>query len=430
MNPLAIKLNNKLEGTAALELLSALGKRFFFPKGIVAQSVEASKYAHRYNATIGMARYRGKPLHLPTIRKLIPELDTEEIFSYASTPGILELRELWKKNMEKKNPDLTGKPTSLPLVVAGITTGISVAANLFVDKGDIIIIPDMFWGNYRLILEGKKEGTIISVPFYNEEGKLNLCKLEETIYNNASKGKLVLLFNFPNNPTGYSPLNDEIPPLVSMLKKAADTGLKLLIITDDSYFGLFFENNIFTQSIFTVLAALHPNILAVKLDGSTKEDFVWGFRIGFLTYGGKGLTPEHYHALEQKTMGVIRSTISNSNRLGQSLIIRALKSSTYDREKEENFRIIKAKYDRVKEILGRKRKKSPLKPLPFNSGYFMCFRLEGGSTEKLRQYLLFERGIGSVSIEDRLLRIAYANIDTENMEELFHEIYSAVEKII
>ncbi|MBN1698451.1 MAG: aminotransferase class I/II-fold pyridoxal phosphate-dependent enzyme [Spirochaetales bacterium] len=429
MNPLAIELNRKLEGTAAFALLSSLGKRFYFPKGIVAQSMEATKHAHRYNATIGTAGQKGKPLFLPSIRQLIPSLDPEEIFPYASTPGLPELRDLWKKNMEKKNPDLAGKPTSHPLVVAGITSGISIIADLFIDPGDTIIIPDMFWGNYRLIFEVKKEANIVSVPFFNDNGKLDLPSLQKTIERHGSKEKLIILLNFPNNPTGYSPTVDEIEPLVEVLYKAADSGSNLLVITDDSYFGLFFEDNIYPQSVFAALAGLHRNILAVKLDGSTKEDFVWGFRIGFLTYGGKGLGTEHYHALEQKTMGLIRSTISNSSRLGQSLIIRALKSSSYEREKEENVRIVKEKYDKIKEILAKRDKDSPLQPLPYNSGYFMCFRLERGSAEKLRQYLLYERHIGTVSIEDRLLRIAYANIDTGDMEELFEEIDRAVREI-
>ena len=93
------------------------------------------------------------------------------------------------------------------------------------------------------------------------------------------------------------------------------------------------------------------NILSIKLDGSTKEDFAWGFRIGFLTYGGKGLTKEQYSALEQKTEGVIRATISNSNKLGQSLLIRALKSKTYSEEKSGNLKILKAKYEKVKELM-------------------------------------------------------------------------------
>ena len=50
-----------------------------------------------------------------------------------------------------------------------------------------------------------------------------------------------------------------------------------------------------------LLAQAHQNILAIKIDGATKEEFVWGLRVGFITYGVKGGTKALYDALEQKT---------------------------------------------------------------------------------------------------------------------------------
>ena len=51
--------------------------------------------------------------------------------------------------------------------------------------------------------------------------------------------------------------------------------------------GLVFRDGIYQESIFTLLADAHPGVLAVKIDGATKEDCVWGYRVGFLTYGFK-----------------------------------------------------------------------------------------------------------------------------------------------
>ena len=52
-------------------MLSDLGKRLFFPKGILAQSAEAKEKAKRYDATIGIARENGKPMFLPSVMKLL-----------------------------------------------------------------------------------------------------------------------------------------------------------------------------------------------------------------------------------------------------------------------------------------------------------------------------------------------------------------------
>ncbi|HUI71035.1 MAG TPA: aminotransferase, partial [Spirochaetia bacterium] len=121
MNPLAQELNGVLEATVAGALFSDLGKRIYFPRGIVAQSAEARKHARRANATIGMALREGKPVFLAAIRSLIPDLDPEEIFPYAPTQGIEKLREMWKKEILEKNPDIGDTPFSLPLVVPGLT---------------------------------------------------------------------------------------------------------------------------------------------------------------------------------------------------------------------------------------------------------------------------------------------------------------------
>ena len=425
MNELASELNRALAGTIAEELLSDFGRRFYFPKGIVSQSAEAKEYAHRINATIGIAVSDGQPLFLPFIKEYIHGLSPREIFSYAPTPGSRELRDLWKEEILEKNPDLSGKGTSLPLVVSGLTHGISVTADLFADPGDTVIVPDMFWGNYRLIFEGRNRADLVLFPFFDSRGGLNITALGSSL-DQARGGKAILILNFPNNPTGYSPTREEAASLVRLLQEKAAGGLKMLVITDDAYFGLFYEDSIYKQSLFAELAGLHENILAVKIDGATKEELVWGFRIGFITFASRGLTGEHYGALTRKAMGAIRSSVSNANNLAQSLLIKALKSESHRQEKELAFQILKGRYKKVTEIL--RVSDSPLKALPFNSGYFMTFLLSEGSAEELRKRLLMDYGIGTISIRDKYLRVAYSAVEEEMLAELYDLIFRAALK--
>ena len=67
MNELAVQLNAALEDSCAYPFLSELGKRMYFPKGIVAQSDEAKEKAKRYNATVGLATSKGEPFYLSDI---------------------------------------------------------------------------------------------------------------------------------------------------------------------------------------------------------------------------------------------------------------------------------------------------------------------------------------------------------------------------
>ena len=264
---------------------------------------------------------------------------------------------------------------------------------------------------------------MISFPFFAENGSINLDGLEASIANIPGE-KVALILNFPNNPTGYSPSKDETEAIVAVLHRQAELGKKILVITDDAYYGLFYEDETCKESLFAYLADLHENILAVKVDGSTKEDFVWGFRVGFLTYGGKGLSEAQYDALVQKSMGAIRSSVSNCSRPAQSLILQGLQSGTYEKEKEAAFSVLKARYVKVREVLAGYADQDTLVPLPFNSGYFMSFRCKGDA-EQLRAYLLNTYGIGTISIQRTYLRIAYSSVDLEDIETLYGYLYKA-----
>jgi aspartate/methionine/tyrosine aminotransferase len=427
MNKIAVELNETLNGTVAARLLSDFGTRFYFPKGIISQSGEAKQKATRFNATVGMATKANKPLFLPSIQKLISGLSESEIYPYAPTPGLPELRKAWKAEMEKKNPALRGKLTSEPLVTSGLTHGIMIAADMFVNVGEKVVVPDMFWGNYRLIFEGRRQAELATFPFFNEQGTINLAALEQTLRSCGKKMTLVL--NFPNNPTGYSPSEAEARGIVELLKKLADEGKDVLCLIDDAYFGLFYEEETLKESLFGLLADLHENVLAVKFDGATKEELAWGFRVGFVTYAAKGMRAEQYEALQKKTMGAIRSSISNANRMAQSMMLKGLQSSDYAAEKEAAFKILEERYHKVREVLDSLGSDSPLTPLSFNSGYFMTFTYTGDA-EQLRVHLLDKYGIGTIAIGTTYLRVAYSSVDIENIEELYTTIDKAARELL
>ncbi|MDA3940590.1 MAG: aminotransferase class I/II-fold pyridoxal phosphate-dependent enzyme [Spirochaetia bacterium] len=428
MNSLAGELNSIIEGSIVDDLLSDFGRRFFFPKGIVAQSAEAKKKATRFNATVGMATSKGKPMFLNSVRDQVAELSVSDVFPYAPTPGVLELRNIWREEMEAKNPSLKGKETSVPLVTSGLTHGLSVLGDMFLNNGDTIVFPNMFWGNYRLIFEGRNQADIVTFPFFSKDGGMNISAFEKALAD-APGDKVAFVLNFPNNPTGYTPSADDGDKIIEMLLKLATGGKKILAIMDDAYFGLFYEKESLKESLFGRMADLHENILAVKVDGVTKENFAWGFRIGFLTYASKNLSTEALGAITTKTSGAIRASISNSNKMAQSLVLKSFASDTYQKEKDAGFDILKERYLMVRNLVESFDLDSPLKALPFNSGYFMTFLYKGDS-EKLRVHLLEEYGIGTISIQGKYLRIAYSSVELENLEELYTLIDKAAKEAL
>ena len=166
-------------------------------------------------------------------------------------------------------------------------------------------------------------------------------------------------------------------------------------------------------------------MLAIKIDGATKEDYVWGFRVGFMTYGTKGGDAELYGALEAKTAGAIRGNISNSANISQSLLLEAFSSPEYTEQKAAKYAIMKTRYDAVKEALNNNKYESYFSALPYNSGYFMCVQLSDGlSGDKVRKVLIEKYSIGLISLGN-VLRVAYSAVAANDIKELFEGIYNA-----
>lgn len=428
MNPLAIELNKEIKeaSPSAYCCLSVIGKQMFFPRGILTQSAEANQHANRYNATIGIATENYQPMHLDVTKKFFAGLEPEEIFTYAPPDGLPKLRQLWREKLLRANPSLVGKEFSTPLVVSALTHGLCITADLFVDRGDTIIIPDKMWGVYGLNFVTRKGGRIASFPMFSQDRKLNLDAFEKLLTEEAAKNeKVLMVLSFPNNPTGYTPMEEEADELVSIIKKQAERGTKIVTISDDAYFGLFFEDSI-KESLFSRLCNIHENVIAVKLDGATKESYAWGFRTGFVTFGNKSSQSEKlYSALETKLKGLIRATISSGNHPAQSIIEKALQDPDYEDNLKEKFQIMKGRANRLKHLVSLDKYQDAWDYYPFNSGYFMCLRLKRVESERLRLHLLEKYSIGTIALDEYDLRIAFSCVEENDLEDLVEAIFLA-----
>ncbi len=427
INPLAQELNDALKGTTPGELLSDVGTRLYFPKGIIAQSAEAKKLGKTANGTIGTTVVEGKPIMLPSIKKYVPDLTSSELVGYAPTAGNPDLRAMWKESIIRKNPLLKDKKFSLPVVVPGLTAGISYLADLFLDETKPLVAADPSWDNYVLIAEARRNAKFVQFKMF-KDGKFNIEGLKETMQKQAESGSVRILLNFPQNPSGYSPTSGEAKQLVSIVKEIAEKGAKVMVWCDDAYFGLNYEDNIEKQSLFAYLCDLHKNVLAAKIDGPTKEDFAWGFRTGFITFGCKGLSDAQYEALVKKLMAAIRSSVSCAATPSQSLILKAASDGKLEEEKAEFRKILERRYKLVRDFVSTHESKF-IKPLPFNSGYFMSFDTMSIDAEKLRQKLLNDRGIGTISIDAKTLRVAFSSLDEEKINIVYQAIYDIADEL-
>ena len=430
MNKLAIGLNKTLG--EAVGFLSSEGRRLYFPYGgILGQGGEAK--GCDINATIGMAfEEDGSPLVMKCFEKSCA-LD-KRAFLYAGSFGLPKLREQWKEMELVKNPSRRGVRFSNPVVTNALTHGIRIVAELFADKSDELVTPDLYWDNYELIFRDAVGCKIRHFnTFKQAKGKMRGAgafdaeAMKQALL--APGQKKILILNFPNNPTGYTATLADAKRIVSAVRAAAKAGKRIVVVLDDAYFGLVYEEGIHAESLFAEFATLDRNVLAVKLDGTTKEDYVWGLRVGFVSFAFKGATDEQLKALEAKAAGNVRSCISNASSIGQQMAIAAYADPRYAAQKREKYEVLKKRYLEIRKILGAHPEYAQsFEPMPFNSGYFMCVKPIGVDAEKVRKLLISKYSTGTIVLSG-LIRLAFSTIPLAKLPRLFENVHAAIQEL-
>ena len=412
-----------------MSFFSKLGENIILPQDVLIQSKETAAVSGAINATIGIATTNKKAMALPSINKVITEISNSEYLPYSPTPGLPKMRELWKEKILADNPAINKEYLSLPMVTTGITQGIDIAANLFSEKNDALLLPSLFWQNYAQIYTIKLGNNIYKYNQFDEENNFSIENFKTALYS-IKEDKISLILNFPNNPTGYTPSDDELTKLVEVINIFAKEhpSKQLIIVSDDSYFGLFFEENHKTPTLSaTYKLAENSNCLIVKLDGITKEFYSWGLRVGFITYYTKDDTLRKI--LLEKTQGFLRSTTSSPSNLSQQIALRLLENKQALLEKEENDNIIQERYNELKSAISKENLATLVTVLPFNSGYFFTIKLPTAiNAHEFRLKFLNEYKYGVYSMDDEHIRIAFSCLDKELIPELISKFKECIQK--
>jgi len=432
LHPLAQAANEAIrrDTPVVLDLLSERGKRFFFPaKGILAQGAEAKQKGKTANATVGIATENGMPMHLACVHKYYQGLAPNEIYDYAPSYGKPELRAAWAKKQRIETPSLGDHAVSNPVVTNALTHGLGLVGDLFIDPGTDVLSSDLMWENYNLNWETRLEARYHYYPFFDEKlAGFNLAGFTQALARFRGK-KLVVSLNFPNNPSGYTPTRAEAEGITRALAAEAEAGTRLVVCVDDAYYGMFFDDACERESLFGRLARASNNLLAVKIDGATKEEFVWGLRVGFITFGVKNGTAAAYKALEDKTAGLVRAYISNVSHPGQSIVLKVLDDPDFRKQQAEKVAVLRSRAAAVARECRKPEYADCWDVYPFNSGYFMCLRLKDTDADTVRLRLLDDHGVGTIALGQREIRVAFSCLTEAQIPGVFAAAAKAVRAV-
>ncbi|MEZ5332642.1 MAG: aminotransferase class I/II-fold pyridoxal phosphate-dependent enzyme [Thermoanaerobaculia bacterium] len=373
------------------ECLSPLGRRVAFPPDIPFQAAEAR--GTRYNATIGqITDGDGRALALPPIEDALSGLPPEErnqALLYSPVQGLPAVREAWRRWQRREVPDHL--PSSLPLVTCGLTHGLSVAADLFAGPGRAVLITTPFWGNYRQTFEVRTGARVRTAAAYLA-GRFHPRALAELAAEEPEGEPVVALVNFPSNPGGYMPTREEREELVESLVEAAERR-PLVVLCDDAYAGLVYEEGVPSGSLFWDFVGRHERLVPVKIDGATKEFSLFGGRVGFLTFACEPDGPAA-QALESKVKCLVRSTVGSPVATSQVLLLEALGRPGGERHVEVLRERLARRWVRLRRALG-ELDPEMIAALPCNAGCFALLELpEGVDPGEARRHLIAEHGTG------------------------------------
>jgi aspartate/methionine/tyrosine aminotransferase len=302
-------------------------------------------------------------------------------------------------------------------------------ADLFGGDGKAVAVPQPFWGNYRQAFGMRTGARVLTAPAYVDGRRYNPRVIAEALAGLPPGEPAVGLLNIPSNPGGYTPDPGERRATVESL--LAEAGRRpLVVVCDDAYAGLVFEPGIPRESLFWDLAGAHPNLVAVKVDGATKEFSFFGGRVGFLTFAVEP-DSEVAQALENKLRLLVHSEVGAPVAASQVVLLQALRKEGIEREIESVCLLLAGRYRALKGALAEV-DPSLLTVLPFNSGCFALVEIPealGIDSETVRRHLLAHHGTGLVSIAPRYLRIAHCSVDADALPELARRLEQGVAEL-
>jgi aspartate/methionine/tyrosine aminotransferase len=439
-----------LKKAGLFDLLSDEAKDIFLPQGIFYWSGRAKKEAE-IDATIGSAQGKKSlflpdgddstcTFYLPTVMNKLKALKSEQIVPYAPINGHPKFRTAWRNWIIKKlephysfDPALIGAPATVP----GVTAALAYLARLFLSPGETILCHDKKWENYNLVFSGAQKLAVRSAGLF-KSGSLDIADLAANIRDIAKKQNPVVVLNFPNNPTGYMPTHEEAKLLRDeIVKIAGETGRKIALIFDDAYDGFVYDSQAAQVSIFGHFIGAHPNIVAVKCDGASKEFLLYGSRVAAITFAlhpAWGDPAEIQKELDNKIGAFIRGTISNSSLAFQQAVAAAIDedADACNAERAIITGILADRWEKLKNALA-SADLSGSAPDPFNAGFFGFLNLNKPS-EKLADLLLSKYKLGVIPLAEpdvnvNGIRIAFCSVEADMIGEMVGRISKAIKEI-
>ncbi len=185
---------------------------------------------------------------------------------YTSNAGLKELKEEISYYLERRF-DLHYNPKEEIMVTVGGSEAIDIAMRAMVDPGDEVLIPQPCFVSYLPCAQLVHAKPVIIE--LKEENQFKLTRQE--LFDTITEKTKVLVFPFPNNPTGSVMSYEDLKDLVDIIIEK-----DLYVISDEIYAELTYSGNHISIASFPGMKER-----TIVINGFSKTYAMTGWRLGY-----------------------------------------------------------------------------------------------------------------------------------------------------
>lgn len=186
---------------------------------------------------------------------------------YTANAGLIQLRDAISEFYNRKYK-VTYDPNSEILVTVGGSEGIDMAIRSLISPGDDVLIVEPSFVCYRPIVE-TCGGNVITVTTKEED---NFKLTPEALSSAITPNTKLLVFPYPNNPTGAIMRREDIEKITDIIIKN-----NILVLSDEIYSELTYGD----KKHYTIAAADGMKKRTIVINGFSKTYSMTGWRLGY-----------------------------------------------------------------------------------------------------------------------------------------------------
>ena len=330
-----------------------------------------------------------------------------DLTSYTSNYGLLELREIIAEKLKKKN-NITVDPKKEILVTVGVSEALDLAVRAVVNPGDEVLVPDPGYVSYKANV-WFAYGEPVSIPT-GEEDEFRVQP--EEIEKRITKKTKAIIVSSPANPTGSVLRKKDLEGIADLcvehdLVALSDEIYEVLIYDDEKHYSIGSLNGMEDRTI--------------TLNGYSKACSFTGWRLGYVA--GR---PEYIEAM----MKIHQYTALCAPSISQYAALEAFKHEEYVKDMVKE-------YDRRRRLLVKGLNEIHNMSCIMPKGAFYAFpnvKETGLSSEKFAERLLKEGGVAAVpgnsfgECGEGYIRCAYC-VSREDITEALSRIEKFAKKL-